>query len=372
MSFIDNTTAGTRDELQSLINTAISNGDSEITLTKKYVFQSGDTVINIPNSIRINGNGHIIDGGNCSQIFNITGDDVALDNFILINGNKNGNGAGIDWSGDNGAISNSTIANCIANNDGGAIYWTGTAGTIENCKFINNAVNGSGGALYIQSDNFSLSGGIFYANFCNGTGAAILSFGHHSTFDNTVIERNTANGNNTNSKSIVELKGDYNTFSHSSVTSNSFNQNYTDKTSKPVNGEFKYKVRPSPAWIETCDDYAVEKTYYPLTLNLSGNDINVGGTLTLTGALGNLSAKSVKIYQGNNLIDTVTTDNNGVFTKQITGLNEGNYTFYAVFEGDNTYDSAISGIVYVNVDNNIIIINVKEIEYIGTDQPLNH
>ena len=85
------------------------------------------------------------------------------------------------------------------------------------------------------------------------------------------------------------------------------------------------------------------------TLSLSGSNISYRGTLSLSGVLSAGSGKSVKIYNGNTLVDTVTTTTDGAFSKSVTGLNAGSYTFKAVFDGDGVYNSVNSADLAITV-----------------------
>ena len=98
--------------------------------------------------------------------------------------------------------------------------------------------------------------------------------------------------------------------------------------------------------------YQVEGAEPPLptpTITLTGSNINVGETLTLTGVLSAGEDESVKIYQGETLLDTVTTGVDGAFSKTVTGLTSGSYTFKAVFEGNEEYQGATSSNLSITV-----------------------
>lgn len=96
------------------------------------------------------------------------------------------------------------------------------------------------------------------------------------------------------------------------------------------------------------------------TLSLSGSNIGYRRTLSLSGVLSAGSGKSVKIYNGNTLIDTVTTTTDGAFSKSVTGLNAGSYTFKAVFDGDGVYNSVNSADLAITVSkaSTLLTINV--------------
>ena len=93
----------------------------------------------------------------------------------------------------------------------------------------------------------------------------------------------------------------------------------------------------------------------PSTVSLTGSDIYVGETLNLSGVLSVGNGYSVKIYQGESVIDTVTTGANGAFSKSITGLTAGTYTFKALFEGTNNYSSSTSGDFTITVVNGVLL-----------------
>ena len=71
-------------DLQKLIDEAIANNESEVNLTHDYEFGEDDTPVKVNGSIKINGNNHTIDANGTSGIFNITSDNVELDNMLLI------------------------------------------------------------------------------------------------------------------------------------------------------------------------------------------------------------------------------------------------------------------------------------------------
>ena len=96
------------------------------------------------------------------------------------------------------------------------------------------------------------------------------------------------------------------------------------------------------------------------TISLTGTNISYGQTLSLTGTLSVGSGKSVKIYNGNTLVDTVTTGSNGAFSKSVTGLNVGTHTFKATYDGDGVTNSVTSANVNITVSkaNTNLVIDV--------------
>ena len=69
----------------------IENAGTTLDLTKDYAFNNvtdNNTGILISkDNFVLNGNGHLIDGNNQSRLFDITGNNITLNDLILINGN---------------------------------------------------------------------------------------------------------------------------------------------------------------------------------------------------------------------------------------------------------------------------------------------
>ncbi|WP_407423644.1 C1 family peptidase [Methanobrevibacter sp.] len=85
----------------------------------------------------LNGNGRTIDGNNQSRIFNITGNNVTLNNLILINGNADKGGA--IYSTGTLKLNNVTFINNYATKEGGAIGLYGNASLdCDNSRFTDN------------------------------------------------------------------------------------------------------------------------------------------------------------------------------------------------------------------------------------------
>lgn len=91
-----------------------------------------------------------------------------------------------------------------------------------------------------------------------------------------------------------------------------------------------------------------EKPDTQILLTSNANTITYGESVILNGSIP-FESDDVKIYQNDVLIDTVFTSN-GIFSKTISGLNAGEYTFHAVFEGDENHVSGRSNGVVVTVN----------------------
>jgi predicted outer membrane repeat protein len=132
---------------------AIANStENYLDLNVDYEFNNGTDnstgiLISRDNFI-INGNGHTIDGKNQSRIFNITANNVTLNDLILINGNAE---------------------------KGGAIYTTGLL-TLNNVTFIDNYVSKSGGAVALYDDvTLNCNNSQFIDNYAAEGGSSIVN-----------------------------------------------------------------------------------------------------------------------------------------------------------------------------------------------------
>ena len=90
-----------------------------------------------------------------------------------------------------------------------------------------------------------------------------------------------------------------------------------------------------------------------ISLATSSASVSAGGSYTLSGALlynsSGVGSASIKIYDGATLIDTVTTGNDGTFTKSFTNAPVASHTYKAVYDGDSTYNNVQSSNVTVDV-----------------------
>lgn len=149
-------------------------GDT-IDLKTDYVYNDNFTVdgIVIDKPITINGNGKTFDGKNSARIFNITADNVVINNVNFVNGFVPVN----ESSPDNGA----------------AIYCTGANLIINNCTFTNNQAGCyGGGAVFIGNDGSQITDSEFIRNTGSNSGGAIKLTGSNHTIANNIFEQNTA------------------------------------------------------------------------------------------------------------------------------------------------------------------------------------
>ena len=100
--------------------------------------------------------------------------------------------------------------------------------------------------------------------------------------------------------------------------------------------------------------YEKEKQPTSITCDTSSANVNVNSNITISGRLtsnGNiLVRKTIKIYNGTTLLNTVATDSNGRY-RVTQNLNcKGTWEIKAIFEGDDTYEICTSPAKYVTVN----------------------
>ena len=77
-------------------------------------------------------------------------------------------------------------------------------------------------------------------------------------------------------------------------------------------------------------------------------------TIIITGTLldednNPVKQASVKLYDGNTLLDTLTTDNNGIYTKTISNLSVGSHSLHTSFEGTSNFNASTSSNIIITV-----------------------
>ena len=156
-------------ELDDLIN---NGNDDVLVLEKNYKF---DDEIHIGRTVTIDGNGHTLDAGNATRIFNIEASSVTIKNIVFRNANSSSNGGALCFSGSGNSVINCSFINCHSYFNGGAIYGADAVG----CRFVNcSSIYGDGGAIYgngIKVENCSFSS-CHVSSYYNG-GAVYISNG---------------------------------------------------------------------------------------------------------------------------------------------------------------------------------------------------
>ena len=156
----------TFDGIQGRIDAAKEN--STISLNGTYT--GNGSVININKSLTIKGigKGAKLDAYSNSQIFNISADNVVLDNLFLLNGDAN---------------------NRLIAEEGGAIYSSGNYLKINNCSFSYNSAQ-YGGAIYSTGDYVNITKSNFILNTAFYTGGAIELDGNNNYVNNSTFQYN--------------------------------------------------------------------------------------------------------------------------------------------------------------------------------------
>ena len=198
--------AGTFFELQNNITPKYG---TTLELDRNYEYSDDfDTKgIEIEESITIDGKGHTLDAKGKSRIFNITGENVEINNLIFINGNAAKGGA--IYAAGQITLNNVTF---ISNNasTGGAIYAIGqmtlndaafisnnasSAGaiyskvklTLNNNDFINNTAREYAGAIDFYNDVLNCSNSNFIDNYARKSGSSIYSTDATLNLCNSVV-----------------------------------------------------------------------------------------------------------------------------------------------------------------------------------------
>lgn len=358
----DDTVAGTRNELQTLINNAIANNESEVVLEKKYVFSENDAPVLITEPIQIKGNNHIIDANNYSQIFTVTGNDVTITDLILINAYANGNGGAVNWSGENGVLSSILFANCECTNNGGAVYWTGNHGTVQNCRAVNNRTGGNG-TFYAEVDNFTITNHDSFGNHSEGEGGCMDIRGNYAHIESINTSKDRSGGG----KACINVRGDNSNIHHINMDSLVFGGSYVNR-SYVSNNSFKYKVQPAPSWVENYEDFALERLYTPVHgINIS-SDKDVlsyvdNDVATLTAQLVDSNNESISFnglpvtfevrkVSDDNLVETLSgvTDGSSLATVSYASKDTGDIYITAVCQGITSTQTYIQDVYFSYAD----------------------
>lgn len=99
----------------------------------------------------------------------------------------------------------------------------------------------------------------------------------------------------------------------------------------------------------SAESLTVSKATPTISLSTSSATPTYGTSITLSGTLSVGTGATVKIYDGNTLLDTVTTGSGGAFSCSTSSLTVGSHSLTAVFEGNTNYNNVTSSAVSVNV-----------------------
>ena len=237
-----------------------------------YTFnnESDDSPVVINKSnFTINGYDHILSGNGQSGIFNITGTNVTLNNFVFANGH--GTRGGAIYALGQITLNNATF---ISNNatSGGAIYTLGQI-TLNNATFIsNNAFRG--GAIYSQGQ-ITLNNATFISNNAS-YGGAIAHYNNIINCSNSrFIDNHAENGPSLFSdNAAINIS---NTFVTSAASSR-YGQIYASSSTVNIeNADFiNITSTYSPAlYFEDCESRIVNSRFINLTAEMSAGAIAI-------------------------------------------------------------------------------------------------
>ncbi|WP_407413741.1 C1 family peptidase, partial [Methanobrevibacter sp.] len=189
------------------LETQIDESTNSFEITQDYAYSPTDdgnytlgVYVNKTNFV-INGNGHTIDGKNQSRLFRIYGENVTVNDLIIINGNAKF-GGGILSSGKDVIFNNVTFKNDYANSSGGGLTALNQT-TVNNCKFIENTAT-TGNAIYSEETTIKIEGSYFEST---NTLQKAMVFGYLSTMtiNNSIFANST-------SKSATAIYNDRKTY----------------------------------------------------------------------------------------------------------------------------------------------------------------
>ena len=287
---------GTFTELQTIINNA-SSGDT-IILNKDYKNSGNEDYIIIKKTIKIVGNGHIIDGENSNKrIFSISNApqqtiSVTVEDLYFINAEQDG--AIVHNSGEL-IINHCYFINNQSNTTGGAVYTSRNIKTyINDSIFINNKAYPDnwktyGGAIYKSANgtgtirnctfinNSSLGGTYSYdgevENY-DGDGGAIWLDENNNV---NIIDCTFINNNATNGGAIFSIDSDFKVYNCTFENSTLYNVINTEYITEHQDISGKENISNKTNDItssSTNTQYPSAKSVYDLVSALSGSGIS--------------------------------------------------------------------------------------------------
>ena len=178
---------GTYSELEQAFQ-----NNNRFVFEKDYAAKESDGVINIKKSIEIDGNGHTIDAGGFTGIFQSDSKDsngitVIIKNLIFKNGVLLHGGA-IYVDGPENIkyiIQTCTFINNTAWYEGGAIYFWGDGNVLDisDSTFIKNQnyKDNGGGAIYLNAESTGIRNSIFENNFARSSAGGAINIDSKNT-----------------------------------------------------------------------------------------------------------------------------------------------------------------------------------------------
>lgn len=162
----------------------------------------------------------MIDGNNQQAIFHILGNNVTINNLVLVNAYAEVYGGAVTISGGLATLNNVTFIDNVGVNNGAAIYVLKGAAECFNCNFI-DSYSRDGGSIYIENGTANIRYSNFTSRFFNKWGSIFANgkYGLSSLFvDNCIftnitsrytsaIYADTCNNIIVNNTQFINLKG---------------------------------------------------------------------------------------------------------------------------------------------------------------------
>ena len=126
-------------------------------------------------------------GGNLH--FEVTGDNILIENLTFRNFNFTGYGGAIQWNGNNGILQNCNFINNTGTH-GGAVLFGGNNCTLKSSNFSGNTAKIYGGAVNFWGNNCYLIDCTFYGNTAINGGGAVNWSGINGTLTNSIFNNN--------------------------------------------------------------------------------------------------------------------------------------------------------------------------------------
>ena len=171
------------------------NGKDVEDLTHDYKFNNetddkSGIVISKDNFV-LNGNGHTIDGKNQSRIFNITANNVTLNDLILIGGNAEKGGA--IYAAGSFTLNNVTFIDNYASKNGGAVaVYEDVTINCNNSKFIDNYAGEGGSSFVVAKGKLNLYNSYITSKIYAKAGQVMGSTGSQFNLENITFANTTA------------------------------------------------------------------------------------------------------------------------------------------------------------------------------------
>ena len=109
--------------------------------------------------------------------------------------------------------------------------------------------------------------------------------------------------------------------------------------------------------LTSSNTYSLETMLIPVTVTVSADKTQMlaSQSVTLSGSC-TYHGATLNLYQNDVVVDTITVDANGDYSKTLSGFSRGTYTFGVVFEGDSTHTPGSASVtVVVGVKGNLQI-----------------